>query len=636
MVRYIPMGNGKILVSFNNDYNLTDFYFSKDMAENHSAGKPFRYGVSINDKFTWINASNIVSKDYYDHTMIGIVKYNINDVSFEDDNFVDIYEDVYARKIKITNKRKEKINVKLFFHQNFSIYGNNIGDTGFYYPDTNAIVHYKGRRYFIISTTDGKNSFDQYAIGIKDFNGMAGTWKDAEDNNLSMGPIAIGSVDSTIRHSIDIDPESQKELYYYIACARDLDTVLRINRNMSTGNLDRMMKRTENFWELWVSKSPLNLTAELNEMYKKSLFIIRSHINEKGAVMASSDSDILRSNMDSYYYSWPRDAGYAAISMIVSEHSDPAKLFFDFCINTISKDGYFYHKYNPDGKIASSWLPYIMDGKRILPIQEDESAIVIIAAWYYYSTNNDIEYISYLYERLIKRVAEFLYNFTYDNGLPKESFDLWEERFGIHTYTVASVYIALIYAANFAEIFNETDLARKYKSKADKMLESFEKMFYSDDLGYYARRIYNGDVDFVLDSSVLWLVIFGIKKPDDPRIVSTVKAIEKKLWVPGIGGIARYEGDYYQRISGKNIPGNPWIITTLWLADYYIMAGNTGRALELINWVVQHSEESGILSEQINPDNGEPISVSPLIWSHSQLVLTLKRYKDAIKNKGIQ
>ncbi len=47
------------------------------------------------------------------------------------------------------------------------------------------------------------------------------------------------------------------------------------------------------------------------------------------------------------------------------------------------------------------------------------------------------------------------------------------------------------------------------------------------------------------------------------------------------------------------------------------------RAYELIKWVSDHAQTSGILSEQINPYDGSPLSVAPLIWSHSEFVITL-------------
>ena len=68
--------------------------------------------------------------------------------------------------------------------------------------------------------------------------------------------------------------------------------------------------------------------------------------------------------------------------------------------------------------------------------------------------------------------------------------------------------------------------------------------------------------------------------------------------------MARTEGkhydlhDIYHRIS-ENIPGNPWIITTLWLADYYIAKAKNinelKNAKEIFKWVAKCALSSGIL-----------------------------------------
>ncbi|MEM0139357.1 MAG: glycoside hydrolase family 15 protein [Ferroplasma sp.] len=630
MVRYIPIGNGKVLISFNDDYELTDFYYSRDMAENHSGGKPFKYGISIDDHFNWINKSFIKSKDYYDHTMIGIAKYSVLGINFEDLNFVDIYKNIFVRHTTVINNSGNEKDIKIFYHQNFSIYGNNIGDTAFYHPEYHSIIHYKGRRYFMATTASPNGSFDQYAIGIKDYNGMAGTWMDAEDNNLEGNDVATGSVDSMIRHHLILKPHTSAELYYYIIAARDRENLFGIAKEIDYSQLEKMHNRTEHFWELWVSKYNIGID-KYSEIFKKSLFIIRAHLNDIGAILASSDSEILRSNMDSYYYAWPRDAAYTAIALILSGHSDPAKLFFEFCSNAVADEGYMYHKYNPDGKIASSWLPYVMNGKEILPIQEDESALVIIAIWYYHSVNNDIEYLSMLYKNIITKIADFLVNYIDEAGLPKASFDLWEERYGVHTYTIATVYKALKYASYFASLFNDKNLSIEYSEAADKMLLKFDDIFYSDLVGYYGRTFNGSKTDFTLDSSIMALVNLGVKDPEDPRIKSSIQNIERILTVKNIGGIARYQNDLYQRReSNPEITGNPWIITTLWLADYYISNNELDKADKLISWVSGHSEASGILSEQIDPTSGKPISVSPLIWSHAQLIITLINYKNKL------
>lgn len=95
-----------------------------------------------------------------------------------------------------------------------------------------------------------------------------------------------------------------------------------------------------------------------------------------------------------------------------------------------------------------------------------------------------------------------------------------------------------------------------------------------------------------------------------------------------VGGMARYEDDPYQRVSPE-VPGNPWLICTLWLADYFLEKrdrdGELAEAQEILTWVTNHALPSGVLGEQIDPLSGEPISVSPLTWSHAAYITTTHR-----------
>ena len=120
-------------------------------------------------------------------------------------------------------------------------------------------------------------------------------------------------------------------------------------------------------------------------------------------------------------------------------------------------------------------------------------------------------------------------------------------------------------------------------------------------------------------------------------VVSTMKAVEEKLWVKTrVGGVARYENDYYHRISNDiaAVPGNPWFICTLWLADYFITRARTTAelkaALPIFEWTAAHAMESGVLAEQVHPYTNDPISVSPLTWSHAEFVNTCLNYSERL------
>jgi GH15 family glucan-1,4-alpha-glucosidase len=112
-------------------------------------------------------------------------------------------------------------------------------------------------------------------------------------------------------------------------------------------------------------------------------------------------------------------------------------------------------------------------------------------------------------------------------------------------------------------------------------------------------------------------------------MTATMKALREKLWVnTPIGGLARYENDDYHRVS-REVPGNPWFICTLWLADYLAEKNGSDdeldQAVDLLSWAAAHALPSGVLPEQINPVTGESISVSPLTWSHATYVATAHR-----------
>ncbi len=635
MVRYLPIGNNRLLLSFDKDYRIVDFYYAHDQAENHAVGHPFRYGISIDGTFKWVSHELISSMDYLDDTMVTEVKFSSYPIGVTNNDFVDIYDDVYSKKITLTNSGNNSLELKLFFHQDFYIYGNDIGDTAFYEPHLNSVIHYKNRRLFLISTLDQYgNSIDQYAVGIKGFDGYEGTWKDAEDGKLSFNAVAIGSVDSVIGHTVFLLPGETKELYYFIIAQEDLDSLFELRRKLNFNLLNEMFKRTKNYWTVWNEKRNISDQQDMISLFRKSQFIIKIHMNNKGAIMASSDSDILKKSKDGYYYVWPRDASIAAYALTKTFHFSAARRFFEFALSTIAEGGYFHHKYLPDGNIASSWIPRIIGGRPILPIQEDETALVIWSLWQYYLKSFDVEYFFPLYERLIKRAADFMSSFVNDDGLPKESYDLWEERFGIHTYTVATVHAALVAASNFARVFKEDDVAEKYLSAANRMASAYDSIFYSPEKGYYARAIINGKPDFTVDSQNMALFLFGMKDPSDPRVKSNMNVLMNRLWVKNVGGLARYENDMYQRIKDdKEVPGNPWIITTLWASRYYIYTGDCNNALNLIKWVLNHSQRSGVLSEQINPYDGGPVSVSPLVWSHAEYIISVDELYEA-KNNG--
>jgi GH15 family glucan-1,4-alpha-glucosidase len=114
----------------------------------------------------------------------------------------------------------------------------------------------------------------------------------------------------------------------------------------------------------------------------------------------------------------------------------------------------------------------MLEGQRVLPIQQDETALVLWALRQHFETFRDVEFLKPLYNTLVTRPGDWLLEYRDEHGLPRPSWDLWEERRGVHTFTVATVIGALDAAAAFAHDFGEHDRAISYREGAAKMREA--------------------------------------------------------------------------------------------------------------------------------------------------------------------
>ena len=54
MPRDIPVGNGRLLVCFDKNYQIRDLYFPHVGQENHVSGNAFRLGVLAGNRFSWV------------------------------------------------------------------------------------------------------------------------------------------------------------------------------------------------------------------------------------------------------------------------------------------------------------------------------------------------------------------------------------------------------------------------------------------------------------------------------------------------------------------------------------------------------------------------------------------------------
>lgn len=639
-MRDIPVGNGSLLVNFDDKYQIRDVYFPHVGQENHSEGFPFRFGVWVDGEFSWVFEDEWTrSLKYLPETLVTEVVL-INEqlcIKIECNDTVAGDENIYLRRLRVTDIKGSQRHVRVFLHHDFRIYENKIGDTAFFDPETHALVHYKKHRYFLIDT---EPPFDAFATGRKAFRNSEGTWRDAEDGDLAGGPITEGSVDSTIGVHFELPAGGSHEFYYWIAAATSHAAVVELNAHVHSRTPGKYFRETENHWHAWVNKNcvPDVLPSEILEFYKRSLLILKTQIDHGGAIIAANDSDVSERATDNYSYQWMRDGSFVANALDLAGYPEITRSYFHFCAKVMHEKGYFLQKYNPDGTLGSSWHPRWDNYRKVemVPIQEDETALVLWALWKNFEKYHDIELIRQLYHRLVVPCADFMAEFR-DTAtkLPKPSWNLWEDRRGVHTFTCSTVVAGLRAGANIARLFADDEKADGYENAANEIVVAMADHLYNPSLGRFVRSLQsNGDdsltPDPTVDASLFGVFYFDCFDVNDEMVAGTMKAIDEVLAnKTEFGGIARFENDGYMRVS-NDVTGNSWFICTLWMADYHIAkAMNTddlAPALEILKWTVDRALPSGVLAEQVNPLTGEELSVSPLTWSHSTFVATLQSY----------
>ncbi|OGL21957.1 hypothetical protein A2707_01215 [Candidatus Saccharibacteria bacterium RIFCSPHIGHO2_01_FULL_45_15] len=639
MARPLVLSNGELHVGLNNYGLVHDFYYPYVGMENHSFGGSTRHrvGVYVDNQLSWLDDEGAWKFTFrYPHkALIGhtMARNESLGILLEIDDFVDAQLNAFIRNIHVINLRDTSRTVRLFTHQAFAIGDSRSNtDTAQYLPDSDSILHYRGRRAFIVSGVHNNQPFDQHSIGLFGIEGHEGTYRDADDGELSNGSVEHGRVDSTLRFSLEIDGHSSQRVHYWIAAGISTREALYTDKQIRSQGVGTRLHQTAEWWKQWLQPA-LTIADKLDAAYRDtflhSTMIIKAHTDKRGAVIASTDSSMLKYSRDAYGYCWPRDGAYVLWPLIRMGYTEEPHRFFEFCRRGLHPSGYLMQKYMADGGLGASWHSYVHDGVTAPPIQQDETALVLFVFSQFYETHHDPTLLRDFYGSMVKPMATFLNEHIEETtGLPKPSYDLWEEVFLTTTYTTSVVYAALLAAADLADAAGDSDSSVRWRATADDMFTAAHKHLYNE-----ARRsFYKGIIvkdgqiiknDTIDSSSIFGAFMFGLFPTGSNELTSAVETFETVFANEnGKIGYPRYENDNYHRVD-ESSNGNWWFITTLWYAQYYLETSQTERAAEILQWTRQLATAAGGLSEQVNIHDNSLISPNPLVWSQAEYISTL-------------
>jgi GH15 family glucan-1,4-alpha-glucosidase len=636
MGRPVVLSNGQLFVGLDESGLVHDFYYPYVGLENltNARNSQHKIGVWVDGQFSWVDDGTWeIEVDFEENALLSNIRMHSPSlqISIKCNDFVDPEFNAFIRHLGVTNESDKDRDIRVFMHQVFQISRAGRADTALYVPDDNYILDYKGRCCLLAAgrfSDDG--DFDQFAVGNYGIEGKAGTYKDAEDGELSGNAVEHGGVDSVLRFRRQLAAGRSFGIDYWIVAADSQSDAQVVHTHIKYYSVEERLQKSRDHWHAWLKPADDRLQdvpPKLRAAIKKSLLVIKAHCDDRGSILASGDSSIFNYGRDYYCYCWPRDAANAIWPLIRLGLYDEARNFFEFARSTMHRDGYLMHKYQPDRAIGSTWHPLVHNHQKELAIQEDETALVMFMLGEYYRCSKDLAFIEGFYDTFIEPCASFMAGFIDEaTGLPHASYDLWEQKFLTSTYTVGAVIAALETASQLAEACKRPDDAINWKRAAERIRGSLQALY--NPAGYFRKGFLlqpddNLAFDETLDISSLYGAYMFAQLPlNDPRMASTFERVKAELTNQSpVGGIIRFVNDDYF-LSKKQFKGNPWIICTLWVAQYYNALGQVDEGKKLLQWAADRASRSGIMSEQFDPETGEALGVAPLVWSHAEFINT--------------
>ncbi|MCL2280777.1 glycoside hydrolase family 15 protein [Candidatus Saccharibacteria bacterium] len=653
MARPIILSNGEMAIGLNQFGMVHDFYYPYVGLENHSSERASRHriGLFIEGAIHWLSDGTWrIKQQYIPGRLIGKTVATNEWLGFaiEFQDFVDPELNVFARNIQVINLSDRPRQAKLFLHQAFIISEAADGhDTAQYIPPmhgkSEVILHYKGRRAFMVS---GKNlqtgaAFDSFSIGqFGQFSDDSsdGVWRDAEDGELARNPIERIQTDSILQYNLNFQAHDSIRLHYFLVAGKSGEESRRIlDKFNSDGLLTRLMK-TDQYWQKWITPArtlaEVQVSPEYRDHFLTSLLILRAMMDRRGAIMASCDTEMLKYTRDAYVDCWPRDASYVLWTFLRLGYFEEIKSFLRFASDVISDEGFFWQMYRPDATIGPNSHAYVHDGDIAPPIQTDETATMLFLFARTVQTavkgGDKLENWYELYERLGRPMANFLLDYIdRTTKLPRPSYEVWEVLYLTTTYTTAATFGALSAAADLAEMFNETDNAIKWRNVAVEIQEASE-MLWNKDRNYFYRGFWrrdSGQIDFdaTIDASAFYGA-WTFRLFDHKKLETAFKTLTERFYIQGNNvGLPRFEGDDYNRADPSS-DGNPWFITSFWLAQYQAERGEIDFTKKVLDWANDQMTRTNVLPEQVSPIDGRMLSAAPLSWSHAEFINTCLDY----------
>src|SRR5260370_480033 len=526
-------------------------------------------GGNGNDVLSWLTDDPWIRKQRFlpDSTILETSFANPDGIQVKATDLVLPNKDALVRIFEVVNGASEPSKISLLYYNDFDIAETPLGDACYYDEKTDSVVSYK-RHYWFAYGADKPSS--QQQCGVHEEGSDA--FVDAKDGQLGGNSLALHAglkgVNSCLKWDLgELNPGLREQLVVLMSFGHNKQQALEILEDSRHSSLAEMVNDVNRYCQDWLRRNKATVVHEQwRELLRRSLLTLQTLVSpDLGGIVAAPTLD------PDYRYVWSRDATYVAYALDRCGYNQDAAAFYKWCKDVQQPDGGWAQRYHVEKSPGPSW------GE-----QEDQCATILWGIGQHHNLTKDEEFLSDMWPTVKKGVAHLLRNRDSETGLVGPSFDLWEEKQALHTYTNAAAAAALRESAKIASTLGYEILSKSWSDESKKLREAILKHLWDDQSDRFLKSV--NPHDSSIDTAILGITYpFRLLEPDDPRILSSSRQIEN-AFAHASEGIGRYPVDTYHG-------GNPWFITTLWMALYRCQQGGHEKPKTLIAWRVKHVDE---------------------------------------------
>ncbi len=381
---------------------------------------------------------------------------------------------------------------------------------------------------------------------------------------------------------------------------------------------EALFQETVSFWRGWISQSkyrgPNRAVVERSAITLKML----TH-RPTGAIVAAPTTSLPEAiggsrNWD-YRYCWLRDASFTVDALFSLGYRHAGQEFFNWLAHThAAHRSRFQIMYAIDGhaRIPERTLDHFQGYRGSAPVRVGNAASgqiqldiygeVMDAAFLFHRHGGEFDASQ---AELLKDMADIVCEVW-----PQPDNGIWEVRGGRQHFTYSKVmcWVALDRALR---LFVEADPERRQRwtaARAAIHAEVLDKCFNAE-LGAFTQAYESAD----LDATGLMIALVGFLPAEDPRVVSTIRAIEQHLTEAGL--VYRYRSE-----DGLEGGEGTFTICSLWLVSALALIGEVERAEALYERILSYASPLGLYSEEIDPHSGDLLGNFPQAFTHIALI----------------